>query len=519
MPPKNPKKDLFYPPHIAVQLGPKAGINNNYSLKQVKIAKILMEIDSSNDQEQPDFANWSNANIPAYQSEETRNITLNRININPEHVFLLKHHRHNTELSNGEIEYTSPYLPVDEMKVHHRYLLHNVLNDLKPCSITLKAINASIILAETYYRNYIRVQSYSRYDFDTSIMPIQFIHQVRPTIKDNQERNNVYTSLFGWHRNKNSTRHQHITGPSVHWMHLMYSIGATLLQACIELPDCEKRPTIKDYMTFNPYTNKDGELMPYYTTRNKGSYWSQTVDVSEYEAVLIKLQEVVSYGTIANNSMFVDTVIHAVIFDFMAFTAQTLGTYKDNDKRKIGWLRDGLLFDIDQLLDPAFTHHGIKTTFQLIVRISRPVIDTIKVPLTGKVTRRVDEQIRLFNLKNTQEQNEIENYPELVPHLREREIWEATRHDARQHVVHESRLPWTPPTPPPEDIPSPPRHSPRVLTEEEIEMELFIRAGSGADEIPLDKLFRGPDETDDHHDMRIRKIILKDFPIHTAETG
>lgn len=189
-------------------------------------------------------------------------------------------------------------------------------------------------------------------------------------------------------------------------------------------------------------------------------------------------------------------------------------------REKIGWLRDGLLFDIDQLLDPAFTHHGIKTTFQLIVRISRPVIDTIKVPLTGKVTRRVDEQIRLFNLKNTQDQNEIENYPELVPHLREREIWEAKREDARQHVIHESRLPWVPPTPPPEDVPSPPRHTPRgVLTDEEIEMELFIRAESGADEVPLDKLYRGPDETDDHYDMRIRQMILKDFPIHTTESG
>ena len=60
-----------------------------------------------------------------------------------------------------------------------------------------------------------------------------------------------YTDLFGWHKNPSTTRRKDIRTPTVKWMHLMYQIGATLLQACVILPPADNKVNAQHFMKFN----------------------------------------------------------------------------------------------------------------------------------------------------------------------------------------------------------------------------------------------------------------------------
>ena len=80
------------------------------------------------------------------------------------------------------------------------------------------------------------------------------------------------------------------------------------------------------------------------------------------------IDSVTSYNSVLHNTLYADTVIHSVIYDLMAFTAQYLGFYRDNDPIKIKVLRHVLTLQIDDIVDPIFTCHGIKEHFQLIAR-------------------------------------------------------------------------------------------------------------------------------------------------------
>ena len=83
----------------------------------------------------------------------------------------------------------------------------------------------------------------------------------------------------------------------------------------------------------------------------------------------------------------------------MAFTAQYLGFYRENDPIKITVLRHVLTLQIDDVVDPLFTCHGIKEDFQLIARIGRPLIDRIKVSPSTLMTLEADRILKHENLE------------------------------------------------------------------------------------------------------------------------
>ena len=94
---------------------------------------------------------------------------------------------------------------------------------------------------------------YNRNDPATTIVPYIFLFKNKRTIKDNQERANQYTDLFGWHKNPVTTRRKDIRTPTVKWMHLMYQIEATLLQACVVLHPADEKAGAHNFIKFNPY--------------------------------------------------------------------------------------------------------------------------------------------------------------------------------------------------------------------------------------------------------------------------
>ena len=159
---------------------------------------------------------------------------------------------------------------------------------------------------------------YNRNDPATKIVPYIFLFKNRRTIKDNQERANQYTDLFGWQKNTATKRRKDIRTPTVKWMHLMYQIRATLLQACVVLPPADEKAGAHHFMKFNPYCI-DGVTEKYIPSTRPGHYWSQMTCVSEYAEVIKRVDQYTQFNEVINNTLFIDTVLHAIIFDFVAF--------------------------------------------------------------------------------------------------------------------------------------------------------------------------------------------------------
>ena len=119
------------------------------------------------------------------------------------------------------------------------------------------------------------------------------------------------------------------------------------------------------YNTYNPYLKNRKFEVPL-LANEPGAYSSQMRSLEEYVSVLNMIDSVTSYNSVLHNMLYADTVLHSVIHDFMAFTAQYLGFYRDNDPIKITVLRHVLTLQIDDIVDPLFTCHGVKEHFQLI---------------------------------------------------------------------------------------------------------------------------------------------------------
>ena len=175
-------------------------------------------------------------------------------------------------------------------------------------------------------------------------------------------------------------------------------MGTSMLQACIVMPWKKVESDTLKYSTYNPYLKNEKFEVPL-PAHEPGAYWSQMRSFEEYVSVLNMIDGVTSYNSVLHNTLYADTVLHSVIYDFMAFTAQYLGFYRDDDPIKIIVLRHVLTLQIDDIVDPLFACHGIKEHFQLIARICRPLIDAIKVSPSTQMTLEADRILKHENLE------------------------------------------------------------------------------------------------------------------------
>ena len=182
------------------------------------------------------------------------------------------------------------------------------------------------------------------------------------------------------------------------WMHLMYQIGATLSRACVVLPPADEKAGAHHFMKFNPFCI-DGMTEIYIPSTRPGHYWSQMTCVSEYAEVIkcvlmrtTKREQYTQFNEVINNTLFIDTVLHAIIFDFVAFAGQHVGYYheKSNLDRE-DLLRKALQIDILKENDPSFVMFGIRDAFLVISRLVRPINDLVKRTLSSKLRHTVDE--------------------------------------------------------------------------------------------------------------------------------
>ena len=183
------------------------------------------------------------------------------------------------------------------------------------------------------------------------------------------------------------------------WMNLIYKIGVVLLQACTVDKGIIDSYEENTFMTFNPYA-KDGVVERYKTSRQVGHYWSQMTCVNEYAMAFTRVEESAHSNSALNNMLFIDTVFHAICFDFCAWSAQLLGYYQANSTKELeDMLRLELIKDINSIRNDIFSSYGIKEMFLYIARLIRPAKDNIKCALTSHITKTVDDirAARRFN--------------------------------------------------------------------------------------------------------------------------
>ena len=337
-----------------------------------------------------DFSSWGNPSEPPYTTPADKHNTLKQLRISPVDQQVLKNKRRDPKHTRPAI-YKDGRVKLRHMQQHQRAMLSNVSNHCVACSIPQRSINAALILVEQYYYTNPVVKQYSRNDKNTSILPSMFLFKNVTTVKDNQERDNQYSDMFGWHKNPNDSRRPDIRQSSTAWMTLMYKIGSVLLQACT----VEKPPHHTEgdsyFMTFNPYARSgDGEI--YRTTREIGHYWSQMTSVHEYAIVFERLNESAHCNSALDNMLYIDTIIHSVCFDFAAWASQFLGHYRKTSTRENEkLLRQELIKEIHSTDVSCFKAHGIKSMFLYIARLVRPVRDDIKRTLSSHLTKIVDD--------------------------------------------------------------------------------------------------------------------------------
>ena len=403
----NQKQDMYIdlPKNILDNVGPKAGQGSNaghYSNNQKRTISQLMSLQKTSNPRESNsaFSNWANINEAPYESAQERHQVLMRVRIDEDSLRVLRTARQNQLIADKRITYDYNGFDgfnTDVQKVHHRFLISNVVNDFQVPNIPQRGVNAAFMQAE-HYQFGLRPREYGRYDQTSSILPGAFIHKMKVSIKNNQEVSDFYTSLLGWHRNKSEIRRPDITTPTKPWMRLLYLMGASMLQACIILPLIKCEEDDFKFNTYNPYLI-DGKFEEQIQSGFDGSYWSQVQSVDEYIIVLKLINDATAYSSVLHNTLYADTAIHSVIYDFMAWVAQYLGFYRDNDPIKIQVLRHVLQLHIDDISDPVFTCHGIKEHFQLIARIGRPLIDKIKVSPSTPLTLEADRILKLDKLE------------------------------------------------------------------------------------------------------------------------
>ena len=158
----------------------------------------------------------------------------------------------------------------DTLKVHHRFLINNIANNFKIPNIPLRGVTSAFLHAENY-QYIVRAPEYGRYDQTSSILPGSFIYKITTTIRDGKEIPNYHTSLLGWHVNKHDDRRPDITVPYSQWIRLLYSMGATMLQACIVMPWKKVESDTLKYNTYNPYL-KNGKFEVPLPAHEPGAY-------------------------------------------------------------------------------------------------------------------------------------------------------------------------------------------------------------------------------------------------------
>ena len=203
---------------------------------------------------------------------------------------------------------------------------------------------------------------------DLSVAPNMWIYHDRQLTS--------HLRLFNWNPHNdscNSHVRQDITNNTREWYHLMYKVGELAFAALTNIPD-RSSPEYNTFV-FNIYYEHD---FKYNHGRDAGHYWSQQMTISDY---VQKANAIGKCGD-ASNEILIDTLLCALVYDFMAFVAQTLGYDKVYGIRRVQLFRRMLYTQLNNhVCDKFFMDQSLNVIFAYTIENAIPVYDAQRVML------------------------------------------------------------------------------------------------------------------------------------------
>ena len=180
--------------------------------------------------------------------------------------------------------------------------------------------------------------------------------------------------LFNWHPDNNAYNNHirtDIVNNTREWYHMIYEVCALAFAGLSNIP----QPGTPEYDTFvfNIYYPPD---YTYNHSRDYGHYWSQQMYVTDYSTMANAIGAMRIRRGEATNEILIDTLLCALMYDFMAFVSQTLGYDRLYDVNRTRYLRRMLYHQIGTISKPSFFHEQeIDVVMTYIVEHSIPVYD------------------------------------------------------------------------------------------------------------------------------------------------
>ena len=118
-----------------------------------------------------------------------------------------------------------------------------------------------------------------------------------------------------------------------------------------------------------------------------------SIAVSSYLTLHQHLQNLTLSTAYTNNTLYIDTAIHAIIYDFMAFSAQYLGYFRDNNYDLVQQIREALLEDLQSVKCPLFHNNGLYRMFKSILLFCGPCRDDIRRCIPTQITQTIEKTL------------------------------------------------------------------------------------------------------------------------------
>ena len=237
-----------------------------------------------------------------------------------------------------------------------------------------RAYVSAYLRIERYYAQDHMINYYSTYRTDIrdiGMAPNAFLYQNA----DGHDRLRLfnYNSQDDVH---NSHIRKDITNNNKHWYRICVEAAVIAFSGIAMLPFGASQSYTHTYSVYQP------ENMDYKHSRDPGHYWSQQETISDYvrHANGIGITKA-KYGE-ASNEILIDTLLCALVYDFMAFVSQALGVDRYYNVERVKYLRQLFITDLRQIPSHTFFFkQSLHDIFIYIVNDTMPIFDHNRIML------------------------------------------------------------------------------------------------------------------------------------------
>jgi hypothetical protein len=266
---------------------------------------------------------------------------------------------------------------MDHIAQNMFHILHMADDTDLPCD--RQVVQGYHIADEYYSDNPLLVREYQRDNQRASIEPCKFMIR-----KGNDNEATWQLHLYGFGDISNefvSHNRRDIVNITARWMHLMFRLGEVMCRAIVYYPkpmlimgNIHPCPINQMYNPTKCYLHDNPSYTP-------GHYWSMAYDMNDHITLIksISQMELYNQSSRRTNLLLADTLLHSVVYDFIAYVSQCLGyEVTEFSLDKIAYIRYLLMTDLRKVQCTEFTNTRLHGVFEYIIMNSTVTYDLVK---------------------------------------------------------------------------------------------------------------------------------------------